>query len=368
MVSIQVEGLLFELETKDVIGSKTIENLLQYYNIDDSSQTRVDISLGVNLDVWYEYLDFLDYGQPTIGALKVIDYVDNTSQARTWCELYYRLLRRKHGLRNTDDTKDIKNILTQTINDNTQFVPQYILPFNLLDTFESILPRVKELSSTSKHLQYNIIQHIINTLFSSYVVNTYNNIVTLKSINNILDGYMTKINSKRFILQTDTGNPKAANDNIILYYDDVDYYSSGNPYYPLRLIGDNTEFISLRVAAYYGNIKVYDMGYKNLIYCTNDKPYIENWKVWEGFNQVIHATCSSVKQVSSLTAIDNIHYKPNIGYSPFEGFDTGMDITGTNTNYKLYCYNKPSTYGKNYYIYLPYEYDPIIKVVYAFCV
>ena len=374
MIKIQIQGEIFELEPKDIIGSVTINNLLQYYTGEDgNSHGNITIPLGLSIETWYQYLDFLDYNQPTIGALRVIDYIDNVSQTKIWCLLYYKLLRKQYGSNHNDTIKDT---LIKIVSDNTQYIPYEVLPFNLLDTFETMLPRIKEMSTTTGNvLPHNNVKHIINTLFSPYIANIVNNINNIKhTLYDVTNGYVNKIISKRLILRSLTGGHEVLNSEIILHYDDDDYYNFEHASYPLKLIGE-TAFISPRIAAHYQNINVYDIGYENFIYCPDNKSYLQYWLDTQNVNYIMQASCSNNNNITSILTVEplskmtntkkyNIHNK----YIPYEGHQTEITITSKNNSYKLLCYNIPSTYDRDYYIYLPYEYDPIIKVIYAFSV
>jgi len=84
-------------------------------------------------------------------------------------------------------------------------------------------------------------------------------------------------------------------------------------------------------------------------------------------SRVMYMSCSEVASGNTiLHPIDN--YQPDNTYEPYVGYQTGITISGQMCDYKLVSYNQPSIYGGNYCLYLPYEYDPIAKIVYAFCV
>ena len=361
MVSVEVQGQMFDLETKDVIGSKTIENLIQYY-----TGGIVSVHIGVNLDDWYEYVDFLDYSNPTFAALKVIDYLDNVLQARIWCVLKYRLLRKQYGIR---DDNIVTNTLITIINDNTQFIPEQVLPFDLLLDFDSILHRVKDINNNKLSVEH--ISHIVNTLYSPYIAGIYYNLIRLKSIGDMSVKYIDGIESLKFILQIDNDTFRVIDDEVILYQDDIGYYNSDYKSFSLHLLHDAT-FISPRIAAYYYGIKTYDVRTKNLVYCPNDKPCLKSWTGREIDEQsnTIYASCDVDNIVNNHINIRqpiNV-YQPNSKYIPYAGFQTNIDIKSRNGDYKLLTYNSPSMYDRDYFIFLPYEYDPIAKVVYAFCV
>jgi len=257
MVLVEVEGLIFDIDNKHIIGSKTIENFLQYCNTGDNVQTQMVIPLNVSLNLWYEYLQFLDDNnddsyQPTIGTLKVIDYVDNELQAKIWCELYCKQLRNEDWSLATFNN----SVLTKIINQNTQFIPQHILPFDLLDTFESILYRVRQLSSTC--LQQHYICHIVKTLFSFYITNKHYNITKIKNIIDIPHDNITDMINNKFILQTKIkiGGVETINSNAVLYPSTNYYYSTDFGEYKLNLLGE-TVFISPRIAVHYDSVTLY---------------------------------------------------------------------------------------------------------------
>jgi hypothetical protein len=172
MVPVEVQGEIFQLSDTDVEGSKTIENLLNY-----NSSINEPILINVNLNDWHAYLDFLNDNQADIGALKVIDYLDNLSQARLWCELTYILLKKKYENQSKEVytegaiNKLILSILSDIIDRYTEFTIGEVLPFKLLSEFEDILQRIEE--QGNKALSTNDIDHIVYTLYSTNITGVY---------------------------------------------------------------------------------------------------------------------------------------------------------------------------------------------------
>jgi hypothetical protein len=355
-----VSDEIFDVDDKDVIDSKTIENLLSYYDINSP------IFLNVHIDDWYQYLDFLDYHQPTLAALKVIDYLDNVQQARLWCELQYMVLRKHKDMKNIYDPNTFIGILTQTINRYSEFIVDDVLPFKLLTTFEGILRRIKSMGN--KELSFDHVRDIVNTLFSQHIAKLHYETHRFKSVPDIPLEFVDDIERNKFILQIDNDTYRAIDDDIILHDDDWRYYSKDYSSFKTRLM-DDAAFISPRIAAYYSGIKIYKLHPKNFVMCPNDKPHLSYHKgILIGQTSAIYyASCQNEPKPRGKNIQPIDVYNPNSKYKPFEGFYPEHDIE-IGGEYKLMTYNLPCLYDRDYYLYLPYEYDPIAKIVYAFSV
>jgi len=81
-MKVEVAGQTFTLAAKDLVGSKTINDLLQTLS---QTQTATDdkknICLIVELDDWRSYLEFLDKRTASVEALKVINYQNHNIEA-----------------------------------------------------------------------------------------------------------------------------------------------------------------------------------------------------------------------------------------------------------------------------------------------
>lgn len=180
------------------------------------------------------------------------------------------------------------------------------------------------------------------------------------------------------------------NDNVLLHEPPFRYYGQSSELHPSQLLGE-VKLISPRVAEYYPDITVYELrdGDVNYIYCPNDKPHL-----WTERDPVpdydwlvpVSVSCQATAQPGQMRGPLNV-YSDVSSYRPGTGFFTGITIKDFVGNgdaghvpsdkrhqyryidaYKLISYNLPSTYSRDYYIFLPYEYDPIAKVIYAFSV
>jgi len=379
MVLVNVQGdVPFDISDKDVAGSKTIENVLQYnnqYNIN----LHTPIPLGINLDDWYAYQDFLDNDQPSFTSLKVIDYLDNVIQARNWCELKYKSLREQQREQLYSNFYFV-NILTQMIDEYTEFTPKEVLPFELFTSFEWMLTRIKSIGD--KELPFNYVNHIVNTLYSRRVASVYHE-ANGRRIYDMTAGYIRYLENEGFILKSVSGLT-AINHNKVLHEYSSDYYYNNSDLYKVRL-KTSAKFISSRIATYYSNINIYDVGCHDFIYCPNDKPHLNFWLARDNNEP------KSIRYVSCQSTIpenyggrEPVHFhSPNSNYKPHDGFQTGIKIKDYTDKYDSYdvttfddydqqydllTYNLPSMYDRDYYIYLPYEYDPIAKIVYAFSI
>lgn len=143
------------------------------------------------------------------------------------------------------------------------------------------------------------------------------------------------------------------------------------------------EIITERVASYYPNLVTYAV-YKHFVYCSDSKPYLYGQYSSElGPSQetIIYftVTCSDQPQpeLESEEELGKLKpklvnlYSPASKYRPGEGFPTGVKLRGygnDNSEYTVMSYNMPLTYNRDHYIFLPYDFDPIAKFVYAFSV
>ena len=366
MVLVVVQGEKFNLNIKDIEGSKTIENLLDYGGGGEHHQNvgvDIPIPITVNLGDWYKYLDFLNHDEATIAALKVIDYLDNVDQARLWCNVGYTQLKQQNNINKYIDANIDFNTIRQTINQYTEFIPEQVLPFELLVDFEDMLQRIKEWGN--RPLPNYYIKHIVYTLYSVKIAGVYYNVSIVRLLEDITNNY-TSYFKNHLILQSYDEQIKILDDNIILRQGDYNYYDGQNSHYVIKLLGD-AQLISPRVGQYYQDITTYSLSCENLIYCPNNSPYIKSWRGRgaDDPSNVMYATCSN-EIVSGQTGTRIDLYHPNGSYKPRFGFQTGIKIG--EELYDLITYNSPSCYNRDYYAYLPYEWDPIAKVVYAFSV
>jgi len=323
---------LFSLSQQDVVGSKTIENLVNYnYDVNEP------IHIGVSIDKWLSYVDFLQTGNPTINALQVIDYLDNISQAKTWYLNQYNA---------GDDHQHIQMLIST----HTNFLPLDTIPFVLTTNINQMLPYLDNLTV----IPQDYIFHIFDKLYPSDI--GYNYSYTLFETNDMLPTVADSIVKYSYILKSTITHNLYVDDNIIL--------SVPNS----CLNGPKPAFISPRIAEYYQNNKMYNFS-NHLITCPYiHAPYLRldqnNYhQQQDNINNTneIMICCSPTENKRFM---DINLYNPNSSYQPHSGYITEIQIR----DYTLLSYNRPSTYGRDYYVYLPYEQDPYIKVIYAFCI
>jgi len=306
MVLVDVpEGGLCEIANKNIVGSKTIENFLQCHNADPNTA----IPLSVNYKDWQQYLHFLDVinginsnnisdNNVKIGALVIIDYLDNLQQAIKRCKLYKDEIEHyvSHNSYDSHNHGVVKNILRSLINEYTQFIPNVVLSFDMLSDFEVILGCINS-NYVSKPLPIEGVFNIVSSLYSSDIVKTYHDTVRrFKSMHIISDEYVDNIITKKFILQK--CGFTSINNNSILYHGNNNYYDDSNygtTMYKLVISGGGSvQFISRRIATHYQDIITYDIGHTNLIYCPSDKPHLNCWKSQVGgeTSNIVYISCS----------------------------------------------------------------------------
>jgi len=471
-----VEGgeIQYTLDDKHIQGSKTIENMLQCCNQYSNSsptqptqheqrtkqhtkQFQQSIHLGVDVQRWNKYLNFLHEGKLSFESLEVINYLDNVNQARTWFELNYKLLCKQWDSNGNVIYPEVARlIMTNTCNKYTVFTPIDVLPFRLLDTFETMLTRITETQIThqdnkldDKQSHYNKLLsptmmtmnmnmnmnmteddtlHIVTTLYSEKIRDIYLDCNGFRSMSDILPETTSYFNNHKFILYCDKSSSReplvAMNCSSVLHECNNNYYNHINndvidnkhKYVLLPENNDNDDtiaLISLRIAKYYEDIKLFTLlpsgcGIMNLLYAkssnihnveyqsqqstvdvntiigrisyvdTHVTPHTHNAHANNHNNNVV-----SLPQVKMQKPV-NTSYKPGVGFQTPIQLQIGIQqchdmspkhnnnlICHSNTkqqNYNLLTYNCPSTYGRDYYIFLPHEYDPIARIVYAFSV
>jgi len=224
LVNIPQAGVV-EIADENIVGSKTIENFLQYA----SSNPNVVIPLSVNYNDWQQYLQFLNivhgsnngHNEVKIGALVIIDYLDNLQQAAKWCELYRSELQHNE----IHNHNIIKSTMVYIINKYTQFIPNDVLPFDLLDDFNGILTRLNK-DYNGKPVPINGTYNIVDTLYSPNIAKTYYDIIRSRSTHTMTNKYIDNVNNMKFILQEDIFT--AVNNDSVLYDNNNDYYNNNH--------------------------------------------------------------------------------------------------------------------------------------------
>jgi len=272
-MKVAVEGQVFNLHYRQLAGSKTIEGLLEYHKINADEA----IPIYVKLDNWLAYMSFLSYSVESnpIGALVVINYLDNIEQTRRWCQLVYgdrkrELFARVNPISQEIDrrlTNDLSHIITQY----TEFKPNEVLPFKLLYTFEDILARIQ--SFGNQEVTADDTDHILKRLFSSSVGKWYIQFTRTKQYEKLTAVDLTRLSDWMFIVKARDAVSHVANDRKILYGHHYRIYYDVPRRVDVTLRG-SAKFISPRIAEYYPDITVYDLPDKDYAYCPKNTPYL----------------------------------------------------------------------------------------------
>jgi len=269
-------------------------------------------------------MDFLTYDDFTLGALFVIDYLENLQQARDW---FYGEV--TQGGASEDD-------ILKIMNDNTGWIPQDTIPFELITKIGYMIPYLN-----IKSLPMSYINNILNRLFTNKQFHLYHEVIKHKDMRSIPHELLDEFKKYGFILYDPV--------------DKVEWYSDHDVF---NFVGD-INGISPRIANYYPNKRIYKLD-NRLISTSNDEyPYLVYTKPrrWDE-GAIIDWTHDPAME--TFAPINNRNQNTN--YKPYSGYDTGIKVLGK----KVFSYNPPSLYGRDYYIFLPHEYDPFTKTIYAF--
>jgi hypothetical protein len=324
MVKVEVEGKIFDMLDQDVEGSRTIQDVLQQYT-QSNELVNEPIKLFIPLYKWRAYMNFLEYSKPYSDSLYVINYLENLEQARNWFYLKY-----KQGM----SKDEILNI----INTYTEFVPSDTIPFELTTNITQMLPYLNV-----KQLPLNYIEHIFNTLFTKEQYHLYQETLNYHELSNVSRKLLTDLKSNKFIVYEPSKRSTYFSSHSILNY------------------GRQTDIIPDRIASYYPDIRVYDVNGKLVTSPNSDTPYLV---YTEQQYANVSANISWTDNPTRETFLPVNVYDPNSTYKPRGGYDTGIRVKDE----AFFSYNPLSLYNHDYYIFLPYEHDPIAKTTYVFSI
>jgi hypothetical protein len=251
--------------------------------------------------------------------------------------------------RNQDQTS--MEYVVGIINTYTEFIPTEIIPFTSTNNIKEMLPYLKNM----KNLTLIDIRHIFDVCYNSTLFDIYSRAVSNRYFNQIFDStasYTNLINNK-FIM--------ADINSQLLHFDDWKILNRFGNYHEVI---EPASLISPRIAEYYPNINVWKYKRnKDLIYCPSNIPDLRSKKSERhNANMALYCTNNHVWEPDLSTVHD---YNPNNGYNIYRGHDVPIKIG----EYSLVSYNPPESpelLGRDYYLFLPYEYDPIAKIVYVF--
>lgn len=377
-----VAGRTYNLADKDLVGSQTLKDLLHSQYVSRSDTEAIPIM--VDLSDWQNYLMFLFQKTASIAALRVINYLDNLQQAQEWClHRSFKIVFAPKSLKQAD--KESRQELIDIINEITEYLPAQVMPFRLLTNFEEILTRIQAITPGHGVISTDV-THIVETLFSRRIQQYYNEI-SLKEFDSLSFVDVSSLLNNMFIFKAAAVH---SNDKKILRQPSIDYYINAHDSQVISLHGQ-VEFISPRIAQYYSNITVYQLIGKNYIYCPNSRPFLEYHETISLRTvDTLDVSCQQQRPEWNKSLPLDV-YTPFSSYRPGSGFATGITLkyhddnsdddgddgdASNNVEYELRSYNEPSTYSRGRvadqryptYIFLPYEYDPIAKIVYAFSV
>ena len=310
------------------------------------------VPINVTLYQWDQYLRFLQLGEPNIHALYVIDYLGNLKQARTWFDN-----ERRYKLSNDEQKDKVLYDVLDTMYKNTKFSLYEFIPFSSTTSIEQMYLFMRDVQGTGC-LPPDYIKHIFDTLYDvPYLSDSYWSATSFKTFKDMMDyrarSYFTILQNKKFITVYIPNQKVFMDEHTILN-------TAGK-----ISLDKSVSIISPRVAQHYSDINVWSYKDDNLLlYCNDD----DNRNKQPDLRLKEHSFTKELEFYYSNSHVSNpnikrIHnYNPDNNYSPNIGFDIGLKIR----DYTLHLYNAPCSYGRDYYLFLPYEYDPINKIIHAF--
>jgi len=364
-VKVKVDEQVFEMTAQDVSGSNTLQDLLQYNN----KQLNEPIVIGMSMNKWQDYLRFLQFGDPTVHALQVINYLDNVQQAKIWCDNKYALdsnncsnngsvVNRHEGQQHNIVLDNMFNIILT----HTAYEPEEIVVFWYTTNIKHMYRYISKMQT----LPRSCIEHILGKLYNQQILNIYREAIVNKRFDDLSrdnsnghDMIQTLIANK-FIIRLSSSQGLCYHGHQLLRSDNDN-----------NALDIGVSCMSPRVAQYYstgGNVWQYGDN-NSMLYYRNGNGIIQVRKSnCEG--KILNFYCSDknsndhddisqyLKMVPKHVTVD----KDN-GYHPtLIGIKTGIKIG----DYTLNIYNPPSTHDRDYYLLLPYEYNPIDKIIHVF--
>ena len=354
-------------------GSKVIEDIVDYivphdhnnsdYNYNKKTLVEQNLSSSSNpLPIplskyqWDSYVEFLQTGTPNSTALQVIDYLDNYYQAKQWLIAAY--------INSMSDDQILYNFSkTNYLVSDFTVDPIYTQGGN---TVEQMLPYIQHLQP----LPVNYIKYIVNRLFDNFTYTVYDQAAKYKYVNDIPTHIFKDLLKHGFIVTNLNKTQIKYDINELFSQNNIQNEIQSNVQnniqnnFTLCSGLDRPALISPRVAEYYNNISEYG---NRMWLCPDDKPYLSDEQTFDNGNNTYRRLCCSSKPTNIKQAIKvrnhsllHRHWK--------QTYEPGISIRDYNKIYSLYTFNKPSSYGRDYYIYLVCEYDPHYRKLIAFSI
>jgi len=355
-VLVEVSGERFTLVGLDYADSITITNFMSY-RLDDSEPVHINVPL----DYWHNYLYFLDsnYNQNNVvshntsktkqqginvGALYVIDYLDNVQQFKLWYDDCCN-----NNIKFTDIVRAVSKTSFTMISADKFFgiqnVGQLLLSLNDIPTPSNILA--------------NHISHTILTLFNSNTLDVYHEICQYSKLRSVSSNLLVKLKNHKFILTDYDGVP-------ILNYNKWEFSQlSGNTFCIDEL---QPHIISPRIAPKYKNLSdtniyaVNNNGNNCYVVCHGKHQYLDRYLNYDDdYNSNSYEYyCSKTYQ-----GINPVVFTEDANIVTPQ-FKSDVKIN----DYRVYTYNNilsNSDYytNRDYCLYLVYEVDPISRSLYA---
>lgn len=200
MLTVTVTDRQFDIDEGHLADSQLIQYVLQL-NGDDLTKP---IPIYVELDDWLAYLDYLNYPNSktaTVGALRVIDYLENPQQAKEWADIYFAgkqsfirqgLLAGNLYERQSAPFRQFIEQMKAVVRYNTGYDYQDLLPVGMMTNFEDLMYRNQTLTQQEVP---DFIRAVINCLFSNRVTTAYTGLI--KMLPKLTDAdYMAEPESK----------------------------------------------------------------------------------------------------------------------------------------------------------------------------
>ena len=288
--------------------------------------------------------------------------------------------------------------------DMTAFTRLQVLPVELLNNIWEIAERL--MAEPVEMLTASSIRHLLSKFYSRDTQLTYYMVAAVyKSVCDIPFSDLQALLSEGFVIKKVNSDDVEYNSRLLTT--SRNHFRNHGNAVTVNLVGGSDDhddggnglarFISRRVAEHYSH-QNYWCQYDGIgglhIHCPHNKPFLAHEDVdreRQEYNieavstvannpdKLLQLSNLSTGQPASSFVLPSTNPSPSLSsstrcapvdsYCPGRGFSTGIKIQDPRDgdSYDLISYNLMSAYDRDYYLYLVHEFDPIAKVVYAFC-
>lgn len=320
LVKVEVGGVSFDVEARQLVNSKVIQDLRNYLT---ANQPDISLPIKVAIEDWSAYLKWLVdkdkfvvykvelktsnnedesarllIAAPAVAALTVIDYLDDIQQARQWFEMAD--LTKQLWLADeivkcvstTDEYQAYRDAAVELIERYTSFTVDELLPFAYL---ESPLAIVARITSQYQPLTLEERNHLLDIVYNislsgcdfshfGKVCGIIENQRSTKLVSLAARGDMEVAVLRKFILVSADNEQQYYDADVILHRLRLDFRYGNRAdeadswFYRLEL-ADEVAIISPRVADYYPDTITWllpnqDNDQADVVMCPTNTPYL----------------------------------------------------------------------------------------------